>query len=191
MKKILALIVSIVFLSVVITQIANSVNANPNWKPWENTSPSNYPIISVVSPVEGGNYSSNDVWLNITVTKPSWLNTTNYQIKFISYAVYTVNIDTPYSRKLEMRDSLDVADEPSSFNFSVNIAGLEDGAHTLYRNVNGVDGDGEFNLIAFTDFTVYTPEPESFSTSIVIASAVTVAVVLIGLSLLLYGIKRK
>jgi hypothetical protein len=182
----------VLFSAAVMSQLISSANANPNWIPWENTSPSTYPIINVVSPVDGGNYSSSDVWLNITVTKLDWLSTTNYQIKSISYAVYNMTTDTRYAtKKLEVRDSLEVVDALFSFNFSVNIAGLKDGAHTLWYKVNGMGGDFEFELNALTiDFTVYTLKPEPFPTTLV-ATASGISVAAISLGLRVYFKKRK
>jgi hypothetical protein len=181
----------VLFSVAVMSQLFSSANANPNWVwPWEDTLPSTYQEVTVVSPVWGGSYSSNDVWLNITVTTPSWLNTTHYKIKSIFYVVYVVNIDNPDSKKMEVRDTLDVAGAPYSFNFSVNVAGLKDGAHTLWYRLNGVDWDHEFNPGAFIDFTVYTLKPEPFPTSLV-ATASGFSAAVIGLGLLVYFKKRK
>jgi hypothetical protein len=68
-------------------------------------------------------------------------------------------------------------------NFTFNQ--LVCGSHTLTVYANDTVG----NMGAYPTITFTIEEP--FPTSLVVASAIPVAVVLVGLGLLLYGIKRK
>ena len=103
-------------------------NFKPNWG-WVTSQPS----ISVISPVEGGYYSSNDVWLNFTVTKPpDWANTTKH-ITYVSYCV-DGTADGPFAHSGDKSDANEVSvyvqdyayagvgDASSSLSFSFNLA---------------------------------------------------------------------
>jgi hypothetical protein len=228
MKKTAFAVMSLVMLfsTAVVSQLCNSANGNPGWRPWENWEEISYPTIDVVSPVEGGSYPSNDVWLNFTLTKPSdWLNKTHY---YISYASYCVDgtADGFYSHAGDNSDKNEVivsvwgdrcvAKTSTSYSFSINLEGLTAGEHTIEIFVDGTDGWTDFGYtILRTSFKVYTssptptpiptptatPEPTAApevgvqNTSQYLATGGIVAfsaiAVLVGLVLLLYGIKRK
>jgi len=204
MKKTAVILVPtiVLFSTVLISQTLSLAIANPGWRPWENEI--SYPIIDVVSPVEGGSYPPNDVWLNFTLTKPSdWLDKTDCYISYVTYCV-DGSASGPYGQIsdnsdenetiIEVQDPKGTANPSTSFSFSFNLEGLTDGNHTLEILVEGnYDWTGFGYTFPRTSFTVYTPsaeptaapgtvsQPESFPTALVTASAGIVAVVGIAL----------
>ena len=216
MKRTAFAVISLVVLlsAVIISQLCNSVNANPNWRPWEN--PISYPALDVDSPVAGGNYSSDNVWLNFTLTKPSdWVSKPDCYISYVAYCIdgsasgphgyYSDNSD-------ENETIIPVQDEgvvnpPASFSFSFNLEGLTVGTHTLEIMAEGnYDWTGFIHPFPRTNFTVYassptptpTPEPtpyeetgvQSTSQYLVNGGAVALVSIIVFLGLLIYLIKR-
>ena len=79
------LILALLFL--VEAQVA-MVLANPHWPfPDSGYLDWGYPKITITSPVQNGTYTENNVWLNLSVTKPS--NWTDYegQLKYVAYLI--------------------------------------------------------------------------------------------------------
>jgi len=102
--------------------------------------------------------------------------------------------------------TLDITEyETSSVIFGKGaLANLKDGYHTVEAYSTDTQGNTISDSTTFLVNTTYptpksspeliptpTPEPESLPTSLVVASSVTAAVVLVGLALLVYKIKRK
>jgi len=176
MNKTAFAVISLVMLfsTVFISQLSSSANANPNWRPWEN--PISYPILDVVSPVDGGSYPSNDVWLNFTVTKPSdWFTKSDCYISYVTYCI-DGSASGPYGYISDNSDENEtiiavqdkgVENPPTSFSFSFKLEGLTYGTHTLEILV-----EGNYNWTGFgytfprtiftvrTSFTEPTPNPE-------------------------------
>jgi len=215
MKISLALVlVTVLFSIVVVSQTGSLAIANPSWRPWEHEI--SYPTIDLASPVEGGSYPSNDVWLNFTISKPSdWLNKTDCYISYVTYCV-DGSATGPYGHIsdgsdenetiIQVQDPQGVANPPTSFSFSFDLEGLTTGNHTLEILAEGnYDWTGFGYTFPRTSFTVNTsfptPSPKTTPTSIleptteaepistlVTASASIVAIV--GVCLLVYLKKR-
>ena len=167
------------------------------------------PIITVESPLNKELFTFNAVVISFTLTRPSYNWTSS---SGISNSVVSVDVivDGIFYRSVYVDSELLVP-----FSYSLNLTDLQNGAHSLQLDANctGVasysgigfyveDSVTSYNALSdVVSFTVYapeatpspepTPEPESFPTSLVMASSFTVAVVLVGIGLLLYGIKRK
>ena len=160
-----------------------------------------FPIINILSPVEGQTYSSNDIWLNFTVDRPDdWLyspsvyNTSEVysnlgQILFVTYDVDNF-ANTNSVNRIEVNDPLDAVNPPSNFSFSVKLSGLLEGNHTVEVYAEGfVNGSGVGTNSPHINFAVYTPpEPESFTMPLVVAPA---TVVVVGVGLFVYFKKHK
>jgi len=187
MKKTALAVMSLIklFLIVVISQIACYTNANPNWRPWESAlSP---PIITVLSPIENQSCISSEVILNFTVTKPTdWL-ASNLQMRYVAYCVdgFIDGVADENETIVEVQDPMD-AETSKSFSFSFNLTGLKDGPHWLDIYAEGFVSGSVIGTTRRINFTTYTPEvesqSESFPTSLVTASVVTVVVFAVFLS---------
>ncbi len=212
-----ALISLVVLLSaVIVSQLCNSAHANPNWRPWEH--PISYPTLDVDSPVAGGNYSSDNVWLNFTLTKPSdWFSKPDCCVSYVAYCIdgsaNGPNVGPSSDNSDENETIIPVQDKgvvnPSaSFSFSFNLEGLTVGTHTLEIMAQGNYGNTLFiHPYPRTNFTVYassptptpTPEPTPYeetgvqntSQYLVTGRAFTLASIIVCLGLLFYFIKRK
>jgi hypothetical protein len=193
------LILAVLFSTIIGTQIVRLAEANPNWI-WPEVSS---PTINISSPVENQIYPSSDVWLRFNVTRPAdWLYISSLndgsevylsqgQINFVIYSVDGIVDGIPdehESEKIGVNDPLNNVNPPSSFSFSFNLKGLQDGQHTVEVYTEGyVNGTGVGVNSQTIHFTVYTPEP--LPTTLVVAFVVLVAV--IGIGLLVYFKKRK
>lgn len=148
------------------------------------------PIVTVVSPFSSAIYNVQDIPINVTVQIRGWILKNIEQIRWLNYSL---DGHTPTSLTLTVPSMYGIH-APYNVYGNYLLPGLTDGNHNL--TVYGETFIGGmtcyFNeTVSFTVDTANTPEPESFPTSLVIASSVTVTVVLVGLGLLLYGIKRK
>jgi len=174
MKKTALSVMSLVVLFSIagVSLTVNSANANWGWRPWENWEKISYPIIDVVSPVEGRWYPSNNVWLNFTLTKPSdWFSKPGCFISHVGYSVDS-HVIGPFGRIIENSDnkqvmievkdySRDVPNSPTSFNFSFNLEGLTDGKHALEIQVEGnYDWTEFYYTFPRTSFTVDSVPPQ-------------------------------
>lgn len=171
-----------------------SVNANPNWRPWENDY--GVPIITVISPVENQSCVSSEVILNFTVTKPAEWFDANIQMKRVVYSVdefFDGVSDDENVTIVEVNDPLDVENPTTSFSFTFNITGLDDGKHWLNILAEGSVSGLTTSTSQRIDFSVYTSEAEpqtnSFLTTITTASVIIATIVCAGL--LVYFKKRK
>jgi hypothetical protein len=119
------------------------------------------------------------------------------------------SIEQNYSEtEIAVEDPFGVVDSPLEFSFSFKLAELSDGMHTISVSTRWLFEGNDIPVYDSSGIVYFTvtkefydspttpspepiPEPESFPTSLVMASSVTVVIVLIGVSLLIYGIKRK
>jgi hypothetical protein len=159
-----------------------------------------YPEITVTSPVQNGTYPQNNVWLNLTVTKPSNWTDFEGQLKYIAYLIdgnrsnFIIN-DYYGETRIPVEDPLGVVNPPLEFNFSVKLEGLSEGNHHVdvaaeglvkYNESNVSVGSGYGDTINF----IVTKESSAFPTAL--AAAVSGAsATIIGLGVLLYFKKRK
>ena len=174
----------VIFSTVIISQLVNSANANPNWKPWENAPSS--PITTIESPVEDESYMSSDVWLKFNVTKQSDWTVSNGQITLIAYSVDGVpnGIADENETIVEVHDPMDSLNPTISFSYK--LAGLKDGKHTVMVYVKGdVKRTAVGMESQMISFKVY-----SFPTTLVAVTSV-VSVAVIGTALLFFLKKRK
>jgi hypothetical protein len=192
MKKVAFPVLSLILLVliVVISQMACCVNANPDWRPWENAL--SHPIITVFSPVENQSCTSSEVVLNFTVTKPEdWLDS-KVQIRYISYCVdgFIDGIAGENETVIEVRGPVDA--ENSSFSFSFNLVGLNDGPHWLDIYAEGFESGSVMGTTKRIHFTTHTLEAAnqlySYKKSIIITSVIIIAIIS---GLLVYFKKRK
>jgi hypothetical protein len=186
MRKATAFLSIVLFSTLITSGAVISVNANPNWRPWENAY--NAPVITVISPVENQSCTSNKVILKFTVTKPTDWFDANIQMKRVVYSVdefFNGVSDDENVTIVEVNDPLDVENPTTSFSFAFNITGLTDGPHWLDILAEGSVGGLTIGKSQRIDFSVYTPEVEpqtdSFLPIIITASVITVAIVCAGL----------
>ena len=216
MKRTAFAVLSLVVLlsAVIVSQLCNSVNGNPGWRPWEN--PISYPTLDVDSPVTGGNYFSDDIWFNFTLTKPSdWFSKPDCCILYVAHCIDGSAIGpnmTSSDNSDENETIIPVQDKgvvipSSSFSFSFNLEGLTVGTHTLEILAEGNYGNTLFiHPYPRTYFTVYAfsstptpiPEPTPYeetgvqntSQYMVTGGAFILVSIIVFLGLLIYFIRR-
>ena len=177
----------------------NLTTANP--VPYPTEPSQEFPVLDIRSPKSGEIFSVTDADLNFTVTKPeSW---DFYWIGLPVIGSYSVGVYLDGERIQWYRDP-----QRSGFpsdTFSINLNGLTRGSHraeivieafAFYDDPNATRGDylQNFNNISKTIFFMVnadppTPSPsmeppieaEPFSTTIVIATSVLIAVIATGL----------
>ena len=197
-----AFILPLLLLAVAVTQVVRFADANPDWI-WPEVS---FPTMQVTSPAEGQSYPSNDIWLKFTVNRPAdWLYISSLdngsevylsqgQIKFVIYSVDGIIdgvADEHESEKTYVDDPLNAVNTPFNFSFSFNLEGLQDGQHSVDVYAEGfVNGSGVGVDPQRINFTIYTPEPEPFPTTLV-AAASGASVAAVGAGLLVYFNKHK
>jgi hypothetical protein len=181
------------------------VLANPYgfwWAPDSNYPDWGYPEITITSPVQNGTYPQNNVWLNLTVTKPS--NWTDFEghLTFVAYLIdgdrNNLTSSLPYNSVGETRvavdDPLGVVNPQLEFNFSIKLEGLSEGNHHVdvaaygLLKYNGSDVSVGSDTVDTINFIV-TKETSAFPTTLIIASVSAAAVAVTGL--LVYFKKRK
>jgi len=204
----LTLGLTLLFSAVAGTQLVNLGRANPmGMNSYE--APPSAPMIYILSPVKTIFYTSNNVWLNFTVTRPEdWLyvsslssNSTVYlsqgQIKFVQYNVWFGDHFPPVaaniSEKIDVNDSLNGVNPPSNFNFSLNLKGLPDGYHRLQVYVGGYfyANRTETGRLQTIHFIVHTPQPEDKPFPTIYSMGFVTVIVLVLLGSIVYILKRK
>jgi hypothetical protein len=172
-----------------------TVLANP-YGPWWNPDARypdwGYPEITVTAPVQNGTYIQNDVWLNLTVTKPS--NWTDYE-GHLTYVAYLIDSDHNDLRssdytglgitRVAVDDPLGVANSPLEFNLTIKLEGLSEGNHHVdlaaeglvkYRETDVLVRNGYDDTINF----IVTTET-AFPTTLLIVSLSAATAVVTGL----------
>jgi hypothetical protein len=156
---------------------------------------------TITSPVQNGTYPQNNVWLNLTVTKPSNWTDFEGQLKYVAYLINGDQNNLTYSSyyhsvgetRVAVDDPLGVVNPPLEFNFSIKLEGLSEGNHHVdvdaeglvkYRESDVPVGRG-YDTINF----IVTKESSAFPTPLLIASLITFSAV--GIALLLYFKNRK
>ena len=196
------LISALSFSAVAATLVVRFADADP-YVIWPEVS---FPTMQVTSPAEGQSYPSSNVWLKFTVNRPEdWLYTSSLnngseiylsqgQIKIVIYSVDGVIdgvADEHESEKIYVNDPVNAVNPPSNFSFSFNLEGLQDGQHSVDVYAEGfVNGSGVGVDPQRINFTIYTPEPEPFPTTLV-AAASGASVAAVGAGLLVYFNKHK
>ena len=169
------------------------VLANPYWPFPDSGYPDwGYPEITVTSPVQNGTYTPNNVWLNLTVAKPS--NWTNFegQLKYVAYLIDgdRNNLIGAYyhsvgETRVAVEDPLGVVNPPVEFNFSIKLEGLSEGNHHVdvaaWGLVNYGESDVPVGSGCDTIYFIVAKESSAFPTTFLTAAVLTVAVVGIGL----------
>ena len=203
----IVLISVLLFCSVELVKIAK---ANAYWiyehvDPVPNTIP---PSITIFNPQNNTSYSTNSMTVNILVNKAE-LAGWHCKIEWVDYSIDGRNVELhSLWQKHEQDEPIHPITIPSEISF--NLSSLYLGKHilTVSAGVTVLGGNMQVffldcnSTVHFTiDNTPSSPspspspeptiEPESLPTSLAIASSIPVAVVLVGLGLLLYGIKRK
>jgi hypothetical protein len=114
------------------------VLANPSWPFPDSGYPDwGYPEITMTSPVQNGTYIQNDVWLNLTVTKPSNWTDSEGQLKYVAYLIDGDRNNLTYSSynhsvgetRVAVNDTLGTVNPPLEFNVSMKLEGLSEGNH--------------------------------------------------------------
>ena len=191
--------ISIFLWSCVLGTQVKIANANPISEAKFNAPP----IIAIQSPLNNETFSFDNVLLVFTVTKPEvdmygkWIDDSSI------YATYhwtdlrnkvinvTIALDGEMYRSIEVNSNLS-----SSLNFSLNMANLEVGAHTvqIHTLCEGVvlEAHALWNYaISYSTSSdiVYFTITEPFPTTIVATASASAAIVSVGL--LIYFKKRK
>jgi len=173
MKKTAFAVISLVVLlsTVIVSQLCNFANGNPHRIP--RGDPVSYPTLEVDSPVVGGKYSSGNVWLNFTLTKPSdWFTKPDCYITYVTYCI-DGSANGPNAHAGDNSDENEtiipvqdkgVVNPSTSLSFSFNLEGLTAGTHSLE-----ILAEGNYDWTGFginyprTYFRVYasstTPTP--------------------------------
>ena len=179
------------------------VLANPYW-PFPNGGYPDwgYPEITVTSPVQNGTYPQNNVWLNLTVTKPS--NWTDFEghLTFVAYLIDgdrdNLTSSLPYNSVGETRvavnDPLGAVNPQLKFNLPIKLEGLSEGNHHVDVAAWGLLKYNESDVPVGSGTTdinfVVTKESSAFPTTLV-ATASGFSVAAIGLCLLVYFKKHR
>jgi hypothetical protein len=193
----LTIISAVLFLALIGIQTAKIAEANPVYFTEDKTPPT----VSILSPKNNETFSTNDVLLNFTVTKPDTWYTwepyfPNQTMKGTLHSV-SYQLDGTLYGPIIVDDNL-----ISPFNCSVALTNLEDGVHSLLVTVNGTSLGGDYaqalfydvpingssNIVYLTINAAHSAEPVP-TTLVATASAATVGVV--GVGLLIYFKKRK
>ena len=171
------------------------VLANP-YGPWWNPDAQypdwGYPEITVTSPVQNRTYPQNNIWLNLTVTKPSNWTDFEGQLKNVSYLIDRDRnslIDLDYNgvdiTSVAVEDPLGVVNPPLEFNFSIKLEGLSEGNHHVDVVAEGLVKYQESDVLvggyADTINSIVAKGVSAFPTTLLIASVSAVTVVVAGL----------
>ena len=144
------------------------------------------PIVSLASPSQNTTYNVPDVPLNVTIQIRGFIY---HNIERIRWLNYSLDGQTPVPMTLNVPSDLS---PPYNVQGNEVLAGLPNGNHnlTIYGETFVGGLSGYFNeTVSFTVDT--TPEPEAFPQSLIIASAIAIAVICTSLSLLIYFKNRK
>ena len=150
----------VLFSAVVIRQLCSSAIANPGWTPFAYLFP-DPPIITIYSPLENHSYTSTDVVLSFSVTKPAeWLD--SGKIDLVAYFIDTniYHFDTRKENVVEVQDPSDAENSIPSFIFSFDLKGLEDGSHTMEVFAEGYVNGTDTSISKVISFITYTPGKE-------------------------------
>jgi hypothetical protein len=179
------------------------VFANP-YGPWWNPDAQypdwGYPEVNVTSPVQNETYSQNNVWLNLTVTKPSNWTDFEGQLKYVIYLVdgnrsnFIMN-DYYGGTRVPIEDPLGAVNPPLEFSFSIKLEGLSEGNHHVDVVAEGLvkyEGSGVTVSGGSADSINFIVTKESSASSTTLAAAASGALAtIIGLGVLVYFKKRK
>jgi hypothetical protein len=158
-----------------------------------------YPEITVTSPVQNGTYAPNNVWLNLTVTKPSNWTDFEGQIKYVVYLIdgnrsNFINYDYYGATRISNEDPPEAVNPPLEFSFSIKLEGLSEGNHHIEVAAEGlVEYKGsDVTVSGYADTINFIVTKESSASSTTLAAAVSGAsATIIGLGVLVYFKKRK
>ena len=171
----------------------------PWWAPESRYPDWGYPEIIVTSPVQNGTYAPNNVWLNLTVTKPSNWTDFEGQIKYVVYLIdgnrsNFINYDYYGATRIPIEDPLEAVDQPLEFSFSIKFKGLSEGNHHIDVAAEGlVEYKGsDVTVSGYADTINFIVTKESSASSTTLAAAASGAsATIIGLGVLVYFKKRK
>ena len=158
-----------------------------------------YPEIAVTSPVQNGTYTPNNVWLNLTVTKPSNWTDFEGQLEYVVYLIdgnrsNFINYDYYGATRIPIEDPLEAVDQPLEFSFSIKFKGLSEGNHHIDVAAEGLvkykGSDVTVSGYADTINFIITKESSASSTTLAVAASGASATI-IGLGILVYFKKRK
>ena len=171
----------------------------PWWAPESRYPDWGYPEITVTTLVQNGTYLQNDVWLNLTVTKPS--NWTDFEGQ-LTYVIYLIDgnrsnfIKNDYygATRIPIEDPLGAANSPLEFSFSIKLEGLSEGSHHMDVVAEGLVkySESDVAVSGYGDTINFIVTKESSASSTTLAAAASGAsATIIGLGGLVYFKKRK
>jgi hypothetical protein len=171
----------------------------PWWAPESRYPDWGYPEIAVTSPVQNGTYPQNNVWLNLTVTKPS--NWTDFEGQ-LKYVVYLIDgnrsnfiMNNYYgATRIPIEDPLEAVNPPLEFSFVIKIEGLSEGNHHIDVTAEGLVKyrESDVTVSGYDDTINFIVTKESSASSTTLAAAASGAsATIIGLGVLVYFKKRK
>jgi hypothetical protein len=199
----LTLVSALLISAVVGAMFVNRATANPGPLLFFPTDPvTTPPTIVVHSPVQNQTYNATDVWLNFTITKPetwfafnvgSFENGTLVSNTFGNITSVYYVVDGGERQNITVHDTaylLDVVSPIQTLNFSTQLS-LTTGAHTIKVSLEADSyyvvsyyGSEQFSSVKVyedSEPVTFTAYQERSLTTIVVASAVSVAVVAVGL----------
>jgi hypothetical protein len=142
---------TLLILALLFSAEAVMVLANPYWPFPDSGYPDwGYPEITVTSPVQNETYPQNNVWLNLTVTKPSNWTDFEGQLKYVAYLIDGDRNDLTYSSdnhsigetRIAVDDPLGVVNPSLEFNFSIKLESLSKGNHRVDIAAEGLVKNG-------------------------------------------------
>ena len=163
LKTALGLLAIVLALQMINVAAANPFSFGPTVK--------SFPSATVATPVENQSYPSDNVWFNLTITKPAdWLGI-QYQghITSVTYRVDPA-IDDHFwgdnEMKATVQDPLGVVNPAANISLSITLEGLHPGKHTLEAVVEGsTNHTGISFSVKRVNFTVFEAETNSTPTN--------------------------
>jgi hypothetical protein len=111
----------------------------------------------LMSPVQGGTYPPDNVWLHFTVTKPSeWIEhevhlyTVSYFVDYSKYNEPRIAQENHAENKLLFQDPVGAVNPPLEFDFAIKLTRLSEGFHSIDFKTGGGYETGGYSVLGGT-----------------------------------------